>query len=185
MLSAGASLLGGLFDGINSMVGSVLDFFSNLPQQILDALGDVGSLLWDAGTSIINGLKDGLSSAWQGVTGWFGEITSQIPQLKGPLPVDAKLLVTNGQAIMGGLYRGLKDGWEDISNYLSSRTASISASVNTSNIPSSISSPAGTAGNQIINNYYIGDTKLTTYNEQQFAQDFISLMKRYGRLATT
>ena len=39
--------------------------------------------------------------------------------------------------------------------------------------------------NQTINNYYIGDTKLTTYSEQQFAQDFISLMKRYGRLATT
>lgn len=38
---------------------------------------------------------------------------------------------------------------------------------------------------QTINNYYIGDTKLTTYSEQQFAQDFIALMKRYGRLATT
>lgn len=185
MLSAGVSLLGGLLDGINSMVGSVLDFFSNLPQQILDALGDVGSLLWDAGTSIINGLGDGLKSAWSGLTGWFGEITSQIPQLKGPLPVDAKLLVTNGEAIMGGLYKGLKRGWEDVSNYLSSRTASISASVSTSNTPSSISSPAGMAGNQTINNYYIGDTKLTTYNEQQFAQDFIRLMKKYERLATT
>ena len=185
MLSAGASLLGGLLDGVNSMVGSVIDFFSSLPQQILDALGDVGSLLWDAGTSIINGLGDGLKSAWGGLTGWFGEITSQIPQLKGPLPVDAKLLVTNGEAIMGGLYKGLKSGWEDVSNYLSSRTASISASVSTSNIPSSISSPAGMAGNQTINNYYIGDTKLTTYNEQQFAQDFIRLMKKYERLATT
>lgn len=39
--------------------------------------------------------------------------------------------------------------------------------------------------NQTINNYYIGDTKLTTYNEQQFAQDFIRLMKKYERLATT
>lgn len=185
MLSAGVSLLGGLLDGINSMVGSVIDFFSNLPQQILDALGDVGSLLWDAGTSIINGLGDGLKSAWGTVSGWFGEITSQIPQLKGPLPVDAKLLVTNGEAIMGGLYKGLKSGWEDVSNYLSSRTASISASVSTSNIPSSISSPAGMTGNQTINNYYIGDTKLTTYNEQQFAQDFIRLMKKYERLATT
>lgn len=36
-----------------------------------------------------------------------------------------------------------------------------------------------------INQYYIGDTAVTTMTEEQFAQDFIDLMDRYGRLART
>ena len=117
------SIKGAVSDGIQG----VFDFFSGLGSKILDAIGDVGSLLWDAGKSIIDGLWRGLESAWSSVTGWFGEITSAIPNLKGPRSVDAKLLVDNGRVIMDGLLGGMKDGWTGVEGYLSERTAAISS----------------------------------------------------------
>lgn len=36
-----------------------------------------------------------------------------------------------------------------------------------------------------INQYYIGDTSVTTMNDQEFAREFVNLMDRYGRLART
>lgn len=112
-------------DAVNTKFGEVTSFFQDLPNKILSALGDLGSLLWDAGTSIINGLWNGLKSKWEEVTGWFSSITSQIPDLKGPIEVDAKLLVGNGETIMGGLLRGLESGWSDVEGFLSSKTMDI------------------------------------------------------------
>lgn len=186
-ISAGQNFL----NGIQNKFNEVVNFFVGLPGRILSALGDLGSLLWDAGSSIIDGLLSGLKSAWDGVVGWFSDITSAIPNLKGPIEVDAKLLVGNGETIMAGLLDGLKDGWKDVQGYLHSRTASVSASFGMSdseaNYRAFVRTTASKAaiGNVTNNNYYIGDTSVSTMTEQQFAQDFIALMTRYGRLAAT
>lgn len=111
--------------GIQSKFDEVVGFVSGIPGRITSALGNLGSLLWNAGSSIIGGLLNGLKSKWDEVTGWFSSITSQIPQLKGPAPVDAKLLVGNGSLIMGGLLKGMESGWDDVESFLSSRTREI------------------------------------------------------------
>lgn len=126
-----STFLSGAWEGIKGAVSDgiqgVCDFFSGLGDKVLNAIGDLGSLLWDAGSSIIDGLWNGLKDAWSNVTGWFGEITSAIPNLKGPRSVDAKLLVGNGRVIMDGLLGGMKDGWTGVEGYLSERTAAISS----------------------------------------------------------
>lgn len=94
-------------DGISGVVG----FVTELPGKILDALGNVGGLLFDAGSSIISGFLDGLKSMWDDVTGWFAGIGDWIVEHKGPPSYDAVMLVKNGQLIMGGLNKGLSDGW--------------------------------------------------------------------------
>lgn len=49
-----------------------------------------------------------------------------IPSLKGPIKVDAKLLVGNGETIMGGLLDGLTSGWYDVEDFLAEKTLDIS-----------------------------------------------------------
>ena len=120
-ITAGTNFL----NGVDQTFNDVVSWFAGLPGMILGALGDLGGLLWDAGSSIIDGLLGGLKAAWGGVTGWFADITSSIPDLKGPAPVDARLLIDNGKLIMQGLGRGLDDGWSDIENQLSGYTNSI------------------------------------------------------------
>lgn len=126
-----SGFLKGAWDGIKRAVSDgikgVCDFFAGLGGKILNAIGDLGSLLWDAGKSIIDGLWRGLKSAWDNVTGWFGEITSSIPKLKGPRSVDAKLLVDNGRVIMDGLLGGMRSGWAGVEGYLSERADAVSS----------------------------------------------------------
>lgn len=115
----------GVSDGINN----VLNFFRNLPGNILSALGDLGSLLWNAGTSIINGLLGGLQSAFGAVTGWVSGIAGTIASLKGPLPYDRKLLIPAGNAIMEGLGNGLKEGFEPVTKQVSGMASEIQSAM--------------------------------------------------------
>lgn len=170
VLSGVASWAAGMFDqavaagsnflnGVKNKFGEVVSWFTGLPGRILDALGNVGSILIDAGRSIIDGLWSGLKSAWNNVSSWLGDITSMIPQLKGPLPVDAKLLVTNGEAIMGGLLTGLGEGWGDVESYLSSRTGRIPSALAADGVAGARGAVLGRGGN-VSNNIYIDGAKL-------------------------
>lgn len=115
----------GFFDAIQSGFENVVNFFTELPGKILNALGDLGSLLWDAGTSIINGLWEGMKSAVGGLFDWVGGIAGKIASLKGPLPYDARLLIPNGKAIMSSLQKGLRAGWPMIEDELAKITDDI------------------------------------------------------------
>lgn len=176
-----STFLSGVWEGIKSAVSAGIDgvvgFFSDLPGNILGALGDLGSLLWNAGSSIIDGLWGGLKSAWGNVTSWFSEITSMIPNLKGPLPVDAKLLVTNGEAIMGGLMGGLMDGWDDVESYLSSRTARIPGAFGDAPYRGTVD--GGTRGTT--NNVYIDGARLNASEQVEQAVSMLveSLVRQY------
>ena len=103
---AGSQFLQSIQDGFNSAV----EWVSSIPGQIVSALGDLGTLLWDAGSSIINGLWEGMQSAIGGVFDWVGGIASDIAALKGPLPYDRKVLIPNGIALMQGLQTGMEKG---------------------------------------------------------------------------
>lgn len=136
-------------EGVSAKFGEAVDWFASLPGKILGAIGDVGSLLWSAGSSIIDGLLSGLRSAWDGVVGWFGDITSQIPNLKGPLPVDAELLVTNGQTIIGGLLSGMEKEWKEVEDFLSSGTEFIGGSFDAKAV-SPIQSGSDSVGRELV-----------------------------------
>lgn len=118
-----SSFLSDAWEGIKSAVSdgidSVVNFFSDLPGNILSAIGDVGNLLWDAGSSIIDGLLGGLQSAAEGMFGWVGGIADTIASLKGPLPYDRKLLIPAGEAIIGGLKKSMMSSFEDVKDEVS------------------------------------------------------------------
>jgi TP901 family phage tail tape measure protein len=114
-------------DAVVQKFNDVVNWFRDLPNKILTAIGDLGNLLMDAGRSVIDGFWNGLKSMWDNVTGWFGDITASIASLKGPEDVDAKILVNNGRLIMEGLQSGLDEGWDGVSDWLQSKTMDIPA----------------------------------------------------------
>lgn len=115
--------------GVSNGINNVLNFFRDLPGNILSALGNVGNLLWNAGSSIINGLLNGLKSAFGAVTSWVSGIAGTIMSLKGPLPYDRKILIPAGNAIMEGLGNGLKEGFKPVTKQVSGMASEIQSAM--------------------------------------------------------
>ena len=80
----------------------------DIPNKIVSALGDLGSLLYDAGSQIISGLLAGLKGKFNEVKDWVGGVGTWIADHKGPKAYDLQLLVPNGSWIMQGLSEGLE-----------------------------------------------------------------------------
>lgn len=137
--------IGRVWDGLKTWakntVDGVVNFFRNLPNNILNALGDLGNLLWNAGQQIISGFWDGLLAQWQPVQDWFSGIGDWIVNNKGPEEYDKKLLVPAGTQIMQGFNKGLrsqmgiiKDTLSDVTDLFTSdltMNASVSSASNT------------------------------------------------------
>ena len=120
-MEAGSQFLSSIQSGFNSAV----EWVSGIPGRIVAALGDLGSLLWDAGASIINGLWEGMKSAVGGMFDWVSGIAGTIASLKGPIPYDLKLLIPNGKAIMKSLATGLEQGFPMVEDELARITSDI------------------------------------------------------------
>ena len=131
-----------LMDGSSEKGAELRQWFADLPQNLANALGDLGHLLWDAGTAIIQGLWDGLKDKWSEVTDWVGGIGDWIAAHKGPKAYDLKLLVPNGQWIMQGLGEGLEKGLPSVQGILSDVTDSIQTGINT-NVSIADAKPSG------------------------------------------
>ena len=102
----------GIKTAVSNGIDNVLNFVRNIPSNITSALGDLGSLLYNAGSSIIEGLLNGITGAIDGVYSFVSGIGSTIASLKGPIPYDLKLLIPNGKAIMESLASGLDKGFD-------------------------------------------------------------------------
>lgn len=89
--------------------GTLIAFVKGIPGKILDALGNVGRMLYDAGKKIIQGLIDGISGMIGKLKDKLSGITDLIPDWKGPMSVDIKLLRPSGKAIMEGLIKGINE----------------------------------------------------------------------------
>lgn len=104
----------GFLDAVTEKFGDVLDWAGGIGSSIIDALGDMGSLLFEQGSAIISGFLDGLKSMWDSVTGWVSGIGEWIAENKGPLDYDRVLLVPHGKAIMAGLQEGMETGFTGV-----------------------------------------------------------------------
>ena len=70
-------------DAVHNGVSSVVAFVRSLPGRILDALGNLGSLLVDSGRALLQGLWDGIS----GAVGWLkGKVSGVLSSIRNLFP---------------------------------------------------------------------------------------------------
>jgi phage-related protein len=119
--SAWSTLRTAVSDGISRCITLV----RGLPGQARSALGSLGSTLLGAGKALIQGLIDGINSMIGKVKSGLSKLTDMIPDWKGPLPKDKKLLYGAGQAIIGGLIKGLESQFDKVKKTLGELTADI------------------------------------------------------------
>ena len=96
-----------------------------LPGKIASAVGNLSGLLYNAGVQIIQGLISGITSQLASLASTLGHVTGMIPDLKGPLDRDRKLLRPGGQAIIEGLISGIEDRKGDLERRLKDITRRI------------------------------------------------------------
>lgn len=99
-------------DGAIAKLGELVNWVKSIPGKIMNAIGNLGRLLFDAGKKILQGLWDGLKAMWENVKNWVGNVGDWISDLKGPIEVDAVILLPHGKAFMEGLKGGLESGFE-------------------------------------------------------------------------
>ena len=127
LLDKGKAIINGLFDGIKFVWRNIVEPWLDISGKVTGAVGNLSRILYGAGKAILNGLRDGLQWAWDNtVKPLLNTITNAIPDWKGPIDKDRKLLVENGRAIMSGLSAGLDDGWQGVTDQLGGYTASVS-----------------------------------------------------------
>ena len=131
-----AGIVGGFFQSmylaVVAKVGKVVSYVAGIGGKIIHAIGNLGSLLYNAGKDVIQGLINGIASKINALTSKLKSITNLIPKIKGPEEVDAKLLTPNGETIMAGLVAGIENGRPSLERTLKKLTKSVPVSVTAS-----------------------------------------------------
>jgi len=89
---------------------AVVGFFRDLPGKVLGALGNLGSLLYNAGVSIVEGLANGLKNAWHKVTDAVKNLLNKIPKAVRDLlgiGSPSKVMARLGREVPRGFARGI------------------------------------------------------------------------------
>lgn len=99
-----------IVNGVGGFIGGLINFFKNLPGQILSALGDAGNMLFDIGKNIVQGLINGVT----GMIGAAGNAVKNVGSsivngLKGLLGIHSPSTVFHeiGQNLGQGLINGI------------------------------------------------------------------------------
>lgn len=117
-------------NNVRKKIGEAIGVVTSIPGRVKDAIGDLGSLLYNAGRDVIGGLINGIESKLGDLRDKLGSVTSSIPLHKGPPAKDRKLLFGAGQLIMKGLTAGLADGLPGVEQLLGRLTKLIQRTLN-------------------------------------------------------
>lgn len=95
---------------VGRAVDQMMQFIKSIPGRAGAIAGRFGDVLTGAGRAIIQGLWDGMKAVWENVTGWLSGLADIIPDWKGPLSKDRRILIPTGKVIMEGLREGMESG---------------------------------------------------------------------------
>ncbi|XKK40353.1 hypothetical protein HFP72_06690 [Nocardiopsis sp. ARC36] len=122
----------GLHNRVVATIARVVSTVRGIPGKIRSALGNLGNLLKSAGRNIIQGLIDGVTGMIGSLRDKFSGITNMIPEWKGPMSVDLRLLEPTGAAIMSGLTSGIEGSLPGLRSTLGDVTKEIPSNVSAS-----------------------------------------------------
>lgn len=118
----GKDLLNGFLDGIMAIfgvdettAGSLLNMVHDIPQKIIDTLGNLGETLWQSGADLVSGFKEGIEAFMDDPIGTLADGVSQLiggteDQLDENSP--SKVFEGIGKNLVLGLDQGI-DGEKD------------------------------------------------------------------------
>ena len=125
---------------VSAMYSAVTGWLGRLPgaagrvmgllySAVVGRFSNAGSWLTSAGARIIGGLIDGIRSKVGELRGLLNSVTGWIPDWKGPIDRDKKLLVPAGRNIMGGLMDGIGSQLPTLQLQLAGVTGAIPAAM--------------------------------------------------------
>lgn len=132
---------------VHGVIDLVVREFVLMPIQIAQALGTLGTTLYNIGTHIIGSLIDGIKSKLGALGSVLGSVTDFIADHKGPIEKDRQLLVPAGQAIMSGLIAGIESQQRALGSTLAGVTGQISGTRGTLGIRTASMAATGNAAN--------------------------------------
>jgi hypothetical protein len=106
-----------IIDGAKSMMSSLVNWFGGLPRRISNAVGNLGSLLYNKGRNLLDGLLNGVFAVASGLGGWLSR------NVKNPVTnafsKAGNWLYGKGKDVLNGFVDGLKAPWKALTNWVS------------------------------------------------------------------
>ena len=101
---------------IPSGLQTAINWFSNLPGNILSAIGSLASTLVSKAGELINGFKNGITNTWSNVTSWLSGIGGKVVSAVGGL---GSTLYSAGSSIISGFLSGITAKFESVKSFVS------------------------------------------------------------------
>jgi len=113
------------FSKVGGKIKELIGWFKDIPKKIKAVFGKAGEMLLNSGKKIIDGLLKGIKNGFKKVKNKLKELTSFLPDWKGPMELDMRLLTPSGEAIMDGLVKGFQKKIPAVRKSLSGLTADL------------------------------------------------------------
>jgi phage-related protein len=181
IVSLARSAWAAIGDSVSSGVSSVVNFVTGLPGRVLSALGNFGSLLYNAGRDLLQGLLNGITSMIGAVVSKAADIgRSVLNGVKGALGISSpsKEMMKVATDTVDGLLIQMDKLSPDVKAAGDALASTMLSGVNAVNVPSL--SGGGTTGGSG------GDTTSAFYQQNNYqlpgtdARQFIDSVNRNG-----
>ena len=102
---------------------SLIQWFRNIPNQVLRVLGGAIGWLVGIGRNIIQGLRNGIETIWSNLSAWFRDIPNMIRNM---LSGAASWLTNIGRQVIDGFLNGLTGAWKAVTDWISGAAEGVS-----------------------------------------------------------
>ena len=112
-VSAVAAIIGNAFGSARSAaetrIGQIVSLARGIGGRVLSAVGNLGSILFNAGKGIIQGLINGIQAGLSGLTAIINSVTARVTAVRGMLKIKSpsRVMMDIGSDAMAGLIAGL------------------------------------------------------------------------------
>lgn len=170
-ISATQGVISGGFNGARAIVQGAMNAMKGVVSSVWNAIkgvfnagvGFIKSVvhvdLSAQGRAIMNSFFNGLKSVWNSIKSFISGIAGWIKAHKGPISLDARLLIPAGQAIMQGFNNGLLNGFSNVKQTIAGITGQIERIAN-DNLASNFTTSINAINTQ--NSNVISDLRLRT-----------------------
>lgn len=130
--------------GVTNGIGQAVAWLSELPGRIVGAVGDLGSILYDAGRSVVQGLINGMESMLKEVGDAAGNIGSAVEnRVKSLLGIHSPSTVFHSIGVNVG--QGYINGIASMQTAAASATGALTSGGGSLNLNANLNTSAGTS----------------------------------------